>query len=128
MENFSKIKNWHVILFFMEDQYIDYEVQTKPITFRDLVENKKLLDKNATHKSLSYRSELIKKFVDRLNEDRKLGGYKPLNPGFVASKMYNAGMRTDFLLNWFYGYCNDARHFSKCWWWSLNPKNANTPL
>lgn len=69
-------------------------------------------------KVLYPRQELIKKFVDRLNADRG-GKFRPLSPAFIASKMYQSGLKNDFLLNWFYGYCNDAKNFSKCWWWSL---------
>lgn len=74
-------------------------------------------------KVLYPRQELIKKFVDRLNLDRG-NGRKKLSPAFIASKMYNAGLKTDFLLNWFYGYLNDSANFSAFWWWSLDAKNA----
>lgn len=72
---------------------------------------------------LCERSAIIKEFVDRLNKERG-GSYKPLSAGFVASKMYNAGLKDDFDLYWFLGYCKDARNFSSCWWWALNPKNV----
>lgn len=74
-------------------------------------------------KVLYPRQELIKKFVDRLNIEREGTKYKKLDPKFVAIKMYQSGLKSDFLLNWFFGYCNDAKHFSKCWFWSMNHKS-----
>lgn len=76
-------------------------------------------------KVLYPRQELIKKFVDRINADRAMNEYRPLTPKFIATKMYSAQVNTDFLLNWFYGYCDDAKNFSKCWWWSLNSKSRH---
>lgn len=84
------------------------------IHFKELLQNYKIDET----KTLYPRQELIKKFLDRLNETRT-GKYRPLLPGFVASKMYRSGLKDDQDLNWFYGYCSDAQNFSSCWWWSL---------
>ncbi len=92
------------------------------LAFREALE-KKLRQK--PKKVLYPRQELIKKFVDRLNEDRIASKMTPLPPHIYAIKMYQSGLKTDFLLWWFYGYCNDARDFSKCWWWSLKADNKN---
>lgn len=73
-------------------------------------------------KVLYPRQELMKKFVDRINGDRVSSGYKPLTAKFIVTKMYTAGLKDDFDLNWFYGYCNDAKTFGSCWWWSLGKK------
>lgn len=73
-------------------------------------------------KILYPRQELIKKFVDKLNGDRVAGGYKELPASFYAVKMYDAGLKSDFLLWWFWGYCSEAKSFSKCWWFSLKKK------
>lgn len=73
-------------------------------------------------KPLYPRQELIKKFVDRLNASRLEGGYKPLTARFIATKMYQAGLKDDFDLWWFWGWCNDSKNFSSCWWWSLKAK------
>lgn len=70
-------------------------------------------------KHKSERSELIEKFMKRLNADREEAGFKPLSPGFVSMKMAQAGLKTNDDLYWFYSYCDDARHFAKCWWWSM---------
>jgi hypothetical protein len=67
------------------------------------------------------RQEIIKMFVDRLNNERG-EGYKPLGASFIASKMYQAGLKDEVDLWWFWGFCRDASHFSKCWWFSLKWK------
>lgn len=71
----------------------------------------------------SERAELIGKFTDALNKERT-GKYKPLSPAFVSMKMARSGLKTNSDLYWFYGYCNDARSFSKCWWWSLKSESC----
>lgn len=81
-------------------------------------------DRKPQGKVLYPRQELIKKFVDKLNSDRVIGGYKPLPASFYAIKMYDAGLKSDFLLWWFWGYCSESKYFSKTWWWMLNPKNC----
>lgn len=89
-----------------------------------LAEKQKQLESGKFEKCLYPRQELIKKFVDKLNADRT-GKYKPLPASFYAIKMYDAGLKSDHLLWWFWGYCNETKNFSSCWWWALNPKNAN---
>ena len=79
---------------------------------------------NPEEKVLYPRQELIKKFVDKLNSDRVAGGYKPLPASFYAIKMYDAGLKSDFLLWWFWGYLKESKNFSSTWWWMLNPKNC----
>lgn len=70
-------------------------------------------------KVLYPRQELMKRFVDRINADRLANGYKELSARYIVTKMYQCGLKDDFDLNWFFGYCNDAKNFSSCWWWSL---------
>lgn len=75
-------------------------------------------------KILNNRQAIIKKFVDKLNEDREGKTFngrplKPLSASFVASTMYDSQLNTDRLLLWFFGYCSEAKNFSSCWWWSL---------
>lgn len=93
--------------------------EIKYSSFAELLANKKF---EKLEKPLYPRQELIKKFVDRLNADRISGKYKPLPASFYATKMYDAGLKTDFLLWWFWGYCNDSKNFSKTWWGSLKSK------
>ena len=82
----------------------------------------KSVDIKRLEKPLNKRQEIIKMFVDKLNSDRVLSGRKELPASFYAMKMYDAGLKTDFLLWWFWGYCKDAKNFSSCWWWSLKVK------
>lgn len=77
-----------------------------------------------TEKVLYPRQEIIKKFVDAINPPRVAAGYRPYSVAFIASKMYNAGIKTDFGFWYFYGYCKEAQNFSATWHWALDPKNA----
>lgn len=65
------------------------------------------------------RHAIIKMFVDRLNQGRVENGWKELSPQFYAVKMAQSGLKSKSDLYWFYGYCNDAKNFSSCWWWAL---------
>lgn len=65
----------------------------------------------------SERAEILERFITRLNSER--GNYKPLSAGFIAARMAQAGLKSNTDLYWFYKYCDDAKHFSKCWWWAL---------
>jgi hypothetical protein len=67
----------------------------------------------------SERAEIVKKFVDRLNQERTFAGFNPLKPSVYAIKMADAGLKTNQDLYWFYRYCDDAKSFGKCFWWSL---------
>ncbi len=89
---------------------------------KDLLEKYKTNDKNTVQKS--ERAELVKKFVDRLNGDRLSSGFKALPASFYAVKMAQARLSTNDLY-WFYRYCQEAKSFSKCWWWSLKPEEKN---
>lgn len=70
----------------------------------------------------SERAEIVKKFVDKLNALRESAGYKKLPPSFYAIKMAESGLKSNTDLYWFYRYCEDAKDFGKCWWWSLKVK------
>lgn len=90
---------------------------------KDLLQN--YISQNLVEKpvvELTQRQELIKRFVDRLNGDRK-GKYKALSPRFYAIKMAQSGITSITDLYWFYRYCEDAKDFSSCWWWSLSAKS-----
>jgi len=69
----------------------------------------------------SERAELISKFEKRLNPPRIEAGMKPLSAGFISMKMAQSKLSTQDLY-WFYRYCDDAKNFSSCWWWSLKAK------
>lgn len=71
-------------------------------------------------KVLYPRQELMKKFVDRINAERAGTKFHKLSPAYIATRMYQSGLNSDFLLNWFYGYCDDYKGgFGKCWFWAL---------
>lgn len=70
----------------------------------------------------SERAEIVKKFVTRLNQERTANGFKELPASFYAIKMAEAGLKTNSDIYWFYRYCEDAKNFSKTWWWSLKAK------
>lgn len=65
--------------------------------------------------------ELVGKFTDKLDALRVENGYKKLGARFYAIKMGEAQLSTQDLY-WFYRYCEDAKHFGKCFWWSLKAK------
>lgn len=92
------------------------------ITLENIILNYKIGREDTS--SRSEREEILTKFIKKLNEARTLSGYRPLRSAFYAVKMANAGLKTTSDLYWFYRYCEDANDFSKCWWWSLNSKNA----
>lgn len=75
--------------------------------------------RNPQEKPKVQRNELIRLFVDKLNEDRRGAGFKELSPSFYAIKMAQSGMKSVRDLEWFYGYCKEAKNFSSTWWWSL---------
>lgn len=81
-----------------------------------------ILQRRATVKTklTSERQEILKLFVDKLNEDR--GTRKALSPGFISMKMVDAGMRTNGDLYTFYAECKERKNFGKYWWWSLTSK------
>jgi hypothetical protein len=65
--------------------------------------------------------ELIGKFTSVLDGIREQNGFKKLGAKFYSIKMAQAKLTTKDLY-WFYRYCEDAKDFSKTWWWSLKAK------
>lgn len=74
-----------------------------------------VLEREPEVKGLTSRQEIIKKFIDRINDSRALGGYPPFPPAYIAMKMYRAGYKTDSQLHMLYGSCNDSINFSAFW-------------
>ena len=74
-----------------------------------------------TTKANSERASLIELFVTKLNNSRRAGGYKPLTPGFYASKM--AHIETDDLFA-FYKKLEGGTNFSSLWWYYCCPKKT----
>lgn len=93
------------------------------LPIKELLQNYIDTSKNSERSKITNRrQEIIKQFVDKLNALRVESGFQPMAPGFIASKMYNSGLKTDWELCWFYGYCNEAKNFGATWWWALTPK------
>jgi hypothetical protein len=90
----------------------------KALSF-DLNRFKEPKEPEVKSKITNQRQELVKKFLDKLNESRT-GKYKPLSPAYVGMKMR---FMDEGELYRFYGFCADSQNFSSTWFWSLNPKN-----
>ena len=72
-------------------------------------------------KPRSEREELLELFLHRLNAARILENYPKLTHGRLAKALQ--GVPTGDLYP-FYKQCDQARHFSRFFWWSLKPKEA----
>jgi hypothetical protein len=72
-----------------------------------------------TTKATSERATEIERFVIKLNNSRVAGGYKPLLPGFYASKM--ALIPTEDL-HAFYKELENSKNFAALWWHKCCPK------
>lgn len=85
-------------------------------SLKDILENYKL---KITEKApRSERSDLIGKFTDRLNLTRDGVKFKKLSYARVG--MILAHIPTEDLY-YFWRVCEDAKSFSKFFWWALNP-------
>jgi len=62
------------------------------------------------------RQEITKKFVDRINAERKKDGFKALSPTVFGVRL--AKIKTRDLYK-FYSECEEAKNFSKYFWWKL---------
>jgi hypothetical protein len=83
---------------------------------RNTSQNKK---SNATEPGAganSERAHLIGKFTDTLNSKRDGKRYRKLTYAAVAVKLSHLSLQD---LYYFWRYCEDAKNFSSCFWWSL---------
>ena len=67
----------------------------------------------------SERAELIDRFVQRLNQARVGTKYKPLTPRAVA--VWLSYIPTEELYP-FFRKCENAKSFSKLFWWHVKPR------
>jgi len=75
------------------------------------------VDKSST---LNERSSLIEPFVSRINNARKVKGYKPYTAGYIAMKMSHIDTED---LDEHYKMLDKSRAFSALWhWYNTNPK------
>jgi len=65
------------------------------------------------------RQELIRRFEERINQERQILHLKPLTGAYFAVKLAESGIKTNEDLYWFYSYCDHSRNFGKTWWWAL---------
>lgn len=65
------------------------------------------------------RGELIRYFHDRINATRDGKTFKKLKMGFFATKLSHLSLQD---LYYFKRVCDDAKDFSKYFWWSLDSK------
>ena len=65
------------------------------------------------------RGELMQYFRQRLNFDRVKDGYPPLTMARMGKTLEKIPTKDLYYLK---RVCDDAKHFSKKFWWELNPK------
>lgn len=65
------------------------------------------------------RGELMHYFADRLNESRVKDGYPPLTLARMGRTLQAIPTKDLYYLK---RVCDDAKDFSKKFWWEVNPK------
>lgn len=65
------------------------------------------------------RGELMQFFRQRLNLDRAVDGYPPITMGRMGKTLEKIPTKDLYYLK---KVCEQAKHFSKKFWWELNPK------
>jgi len=65
------------------------------------------------------RGELLQYFRERLNRDRARDGYPPITMARMGKTLEKIPTKDLYYLK---RVCDDARHFSKKFWWLLDPK------
>jgi len=71
------------------------------------------------------RGELMTYFRGRLNRDRGKDGYPQLTMARMGKTLEKIPTKDLYYLK---RVCEDARHFSKKFWWLLNPKNHSDAM
>ncbi|HVY73012.1 MAG TPA: hypothetical protein VG984_03120 [Candidatus Paceibacterota bacterium] len=66
------------------------------------------------------RGELMQYFLTRLNAARVRDGLKPMTMGRMAHVLVAIPTKDLYYLQ---SICNQAKDFSKKFWWEINPKN-----
>ena len=65
------------------------------------------------------RGEMMEYFRQRLNRDRAKDGYPAITMGRLGAMLTKIPTKDLYYLK---RRCEDAQHFSKTFWWLLNPK------
>lgn len=66
------------------------------------------------------RGELMQYFRTKLNASRKEDGLKPISMGRMGMLLQGIPTKDLYYLK---SICNQAKNFSKKFWWEINPKN-----
>lgn len=66
------------------------------------------------------RGELMRFFCERINYDRTADGYPPVTMARMGKTLEKIPTKDLYYLK---SVCEDSKHFSKKFWWLLNPKN-----
>ncbi|HEY4526472.1 MAG TPA: hypothetical protein VJK53_01320 [Candidatus Paceibacterota bacterium] len=66
------------------------------------------------------RGELMQYFRQRLNSDRANDGYPPISMARMGKMLEKIPTKDLYYLK---KVCDDSKHFSKKFWWEINPKN-----
>ena len=66
------------------------------------------------------RGELMEYFCTKLNISRKEDGIPPISMGRMGKLLQGIPTKDLYYLK---SVCNQAKHFSKKFWWEINPKN-----
>jgi hypothetical protein len=72
----------------------------------------------ASQKRETERGELMKYFCDRLNPDRVRDGYPKISIGRMGKLFQDIPTKDLYYLK---RVCDDAKNFSKKFWWEMNP-------
>ena len=78
------------------------------------------LKRTMQEKKETERGELLQYFRQRLNMDRNKDGYPPITMARMGKTLEKIPTKDLYYLK---RVCDDAAHFSKKFWWLLNPKN-----
>lgn len=70
------------------------------------------------------RGELMRYFCDRLNSARRTDGLPPISMGRMGKLFEQIPTKDLYYLK---SVCDKAQHFSKRFWYELNPEKYNTP-
>ncbi len=80
------------------------------------------LKKSISDVKTTERGELMKYFIERINPGRMQDGLPPLSMGRMGKMLEKIPTKDLYYIK---RVCDDAMHFSKKFFWLLNPKNHN---
>jgi hypothetical protein len=73
----------------------------------------------AAKERVTERGELMQYFCDKLNPDRVRDGYSKITLGRMGKTLEKIPTKDLYYLK---RVCEDAKNFSKKFWWEINPK------